>query len=194
MTKKLETYNDFHLYELLRIRSADSEAAFRVLYNRYSKKVYLYCRKILGNELLAEDVFQEIFIKLSQTADKNYEIQNFSSFLFRIARNLCLNAKKSMKHTVELDEYLYPAADDNRNYEEIKELVGAALEILPDDQKEAFVLQLFCGMSYDEISESMNVPVTTVRNWLVRSKTKLRKTLQPYFNNDSDGGAYYGKL
>ena len=54
----------------------------------------------------------------------------------------------------------------------------------PDDHREAVVLQLYNGYSYDEIGTMMNVPVTTVRNWVVRAKSKLRATLAPYFDND----------
>ncbi|GAB1370813.1 hypothetical protein MASR1M45_08750 [Candidatus Kapaibacterium sp.] len=57
------------------------------------------------------------------------------------------------------------------------------LELLPDMHKEAFILQAFQGLSYSEIAAVLDVPVTTVRNWIVRAKSKLREILLPYFES-----------
>jgi RNA polymerase sigma factor (sigma-70 family) len=66
---------------------------------------------------------------------------------------------------------------------ELIALLDVALEVLPDEQREALILQVYEDMSYQEIADFMNVPLTTVRNWVVRAKKRLRDELQQYWTD-----------
>jgi RNA polymerase sigma-70 factor (ECF subfamily) len=107
---------------------------------------------------------------------------NVPAFLLRIARNLCLNFKRDRgMRNVEFNELSVGVADKQVESRELAGLITMALELLPDDHREALVLQMYQGMSYEEIAAELQVPVSTVRNWVVRAKKKMREILAPYF-------------
>jgi RNA polymerase sigma-70 factor (ECF subfamily) len=66
---------------------------------------------------------------------------------------------------------------------ELIRILTVALEVLPDEQREALILQVYDDLSYQEIAEFMNVPLSSVRNWVVRAKKKLRDELQQYWSD-----------
>ena len=157
------------------------EQAFAELYARYSSRVYLYCRKIVGNETLAEDLFQEAFLLFLQHAYKGGEVRNVPAYLLRIARNVCLNSKRDTKHDgVEFEDFHAPSMDRPLESIELEGLIESAMDRLPVEHREAFVLQAYNGLSYQEIADLTNVPLTTVRNRVVRAKKKLRELLSSY--------------
>ena len=177
----LRAYPDTELYTLL-CDETRKEAAFTELYSRYSQRIYLYCRKILGDDQAARDIFQDTFIRFLNSADATRDMTNVPAFLLRIARNLCLNWKRDHgSRTVEFSELAIGTHDRQVESRELAGLITMALDLLPDDHREALVLQMYQGMSYEEIGEELNVPVSTVRNWVVRAKKKMREILAPYF-------------
>jgi RNA polymerase sigma-70 factor, ECF subfamily len=182
MKKNIQEYSDCELFDFLNQNSYLREAAFKELFNRYAKRIYSFCRKILANDRLAEDITQDTFLSLLKFCKESNQITNFPAFIFRIARNLCINQKK---HIIKYEEFLEDETlvynEFSQNNEELAKLIESALELLPEAHREAFCLQMYGGMSYTEIAEVHNVPVSTVRNWVVRAKVKLRKILMPYF-------------
>lgn len=182
MAEDLRTYSDVDLYYLLRTEGAERERAFAELYARHGQRVYLYCRKILGDSHAADDVFQDTFIRFLNSVQDERIMTNVPAFLLRIARNLCLNYKRDHKsNAVIFEDFHLPTADKQVESQEIARLISMALELLQDEYREALILQMYQGMSYDEIGEQLGVPVTTVRNWVVRAKKKMRDILAPYF-------------
>lgn len=177
----LQSYSDAELYAFLGNEKL-KERAFSELYGRYSQRVYLYCRKILGDDQAARDIFQDTFIRFLNSARDERDMTNVPAFLLRIARNLCLNFKRDRgMRNVEFNELSVGVADKQVESRELAGLITMALELLPDDHREALVLQMYQGMSYEEIAAELQVPVSTVRNWVVRAKKKMREILAPYF-------------
>ena len=88
--------------------------------------------------------------------------------------------------TVPLEDYHAIFEDSRIEAEETSKILQMSLDLLPKDQREALVLQVYGGLSYLEIAEVMGVPMTTVRNWIVRAKDKMRKIVAPYFQ-ESEG-------
>jgi len=159
----------------------DKEAGFTELYKRHSQRIYQYCRRFTGSNDIASDVLQETFLRFLASAERGAVMTNIPAFLLRIARNLCIDARKKQSQFIITSETIeLPAHDAPLESQELRHLLIAALDALPDDHKEAIVLQAYNGMSYQEISEATDVPVTTVRNWIVRGKKKLREILSPY--------------
>ena len=98
--------SDQKLYGMLRGAPQEREAAFRELYARHSSRVYLYCRKVMGPSEIAEDIFQQTFLRFLQSAETERVMTNLPAYLLRIARNLCLNHRKKMGNmTVPLEEF-----------------------------------------------------------------------------------------
>lgn len=158
-----------------------AEHAFRELYTRYSSRIYLYCRKVVGHNEAAEDLFQQTFLKLLQSAATERTMTNVPAFLLRIARNLCLHHKPHMGYaTVPLEEFQMPVEDVSLESRGLARLVTTALDLLAEEYREALVLQAYNGLSYKEIGEITGVPVSTVRNRVVRAERKIREILPPY--------------
>ena len=183
-----KSLNDSELYLLL-AEGKHKDLAFKEIYLRYSKRIYFYCKKMLGDEKTAEDVFQDVFIALLNTVERKSELENLKSYLFKIAGNLSLNIirknktrKLEYKDIFELDYYTKSDYQDNESVETAK-LINSALELLSEEYKQAFTLQMYFNMSYIEIAEITAVPISTVRNRVVRAKLKLRQILSPYFED-----------
>jgi RNA polymerase sigma-70 factor (ECF subfamily) len=185
MSKTIQHRTDIELYQAL--TSAERDEAFAELYRRHSNRVFLYCRRIMGDAALADDIFQDTFLSLLKTAEKGTQMENVPGYILRIARNHCLRAKERSRYMPEAMEDLeVPVMDLSVENKELAQVVNTALELLPEAHKEAFVLQMYNDLSYEEIGEVMNVPVSTVRNWVVRAKKKLRQILTPYMDSYRD--------
>lgn len=166
---------------MLRGDAPTKEGAFAELYARHSSRVWLYCLKIMGDQESANDMFQGTFLRFLQASEVDREMTNVPGFLLRIARNLCLNAKQKMRPiSVPFDELEVASEDQSLESKELTRLVSTALDLLPEEYREAFVLQVYNGLSYKEIGDVIDQPVSTVRNRVVRAKKKIREILAPY--------------
>lgn len=175
---------DVELYAAL--TSAQRDSAFGELYRRYGTRIYLYCRRILGDGVLADDMFQETFMSVLRSAESGTVVGNFPAYIHRIARNHCLRAKERRNQPVEFDEESMGVFDTSLERKELSQMISMAIELLPEHHREAFVLQMYDDLSYEQIGEVLDVPVTTVRNWVVRAKKKLRTVLSPYMDKVRD--------
>lgn len=181
MPPDLSRHTDAELCEMLRSDRAAKERAFTELYGRHSSRIWLYCRKVMGDAESASDMFQATFLRFLQSMEVEREMTNVPGFLLRIARNLCLNAREKMRPIpLPPNELRIPVEDDSLEAKELARLITTALDLLPEDQREAFVLQIYNGLSYKEIAEVIDRPVSTVRNRVVRAKQKIREILAPY--------------
>ena len=183
----LSKKNDKQLYDLIKNESGKiKEDAFAELYARYSKGIYAYCRRILGSDSLAEDVFQETFLSFLKTTEQQREMTNVQAFLLRIARNICLNTNRERRtKLISLDEFSFGVDDDRYEKSELSKIIVNAVELLSEEQKESVVLQLYYDMSYKEISDFLNLPISTIRNRITRGKQSIREVLAPYFEKDN---------
>jgi RNA polymerase sigma-70 factor (ECF subfamily) len=173
--------SDNELYQMLSREHAVREAAFAEIYQRHSGRIFSYCRKIIGSTAHADDIFQETFLTFLNTAGSERMMTNLPAYLLRIARHLCLEQKRHGSQSVPLEDFDIPVRESNSlEANELSKMISAALELVSDEQREAFVLQMEHDMSYQDIAETMEVPVTTVRNWIVRAKSKIRNILSPY--------------
>lgn len=175
---------DEELFQQLRSPNRqEAEAAFRELYARYAQRLYGYCARILGNRYDAQDVLQETFIRVWQSAQQERVMTNVPAFLLRIARNLCLNFKRDNRRTQEFDEELHdssasPVATVERA--ELSALLQWALTRLSMEYREALVLREQLGLAYAEIAELLGITETTAKVRVFRAKEKLRQILAPY--------------
>jgi RNA polymerase sigma factor (sigma-70 family) len=178
--------NDNELCEALRQGGESREHAFSELYRRYASRIYQYARRILNESTEAEDILQETFIKFLGVIDKETVIENVPAYLLRIARNQSLRTGSKKQITVPIEDYHSIFNEAPMEAEETSKILQMSLELLPKDQREALVMQVYGRLSYLEIADVMGVPMTTVRNWIVRAKDKMRKIVAPYFH-ESEG-------
>lgn len=176
--------SDSELYSCL--GSGDSGSAQYALaefYRRYSQRIYGYCRRIVGDNHAAEDLLQDAFMRLYESAKSNREIGHVSGYLFMIARNQCLNyrRKNNIKHT-PIEDFHLSSHDSPYEDRELLNLITASLELLPDSYREAFVLREYNGMSYVEIQDIIGESMEVVKIRIFRAKQRLRAILAPYLS------------
>jgi RNA polymerase sigma-70 factor (ECF subfamily) len=168
--------------KLIRRVQHGNTAAFGQLVTQYQQVVYNIAYRLTGNRQEAEDVAQEAFVKTYQALDRFDAQRPFEPWLYRIATNTALNWIKRRRPESELDEEIAPdSATPNPEVQAINtettERLRAAIASLPADYRAAIELRHFRGLSYREMSEALDVPLSDVKSWLFRARRMLRKTL-----------------
>ena len=138
MNNPIRTYTDEQLISAISSGDLTAESCFAEFYARYSRRVFLYCSRILEQRSIAEDVLQECFVDFLMYSRQTKKITNIPALLMRIARNRCLNLKRENKKiTIPIEEIELPDYTPEHNSEELAGLIAAALDILPDEFREA---------------------------------------------------------
>ncbi len=150
--------------------------AFNVLFRRYERKVFMYCMRVLLDEEMAHDAFQESFMRLYEHR-KSYDGRNFMVWFFTIIRNVCLNMRRNKKVTVPFETSVANEAPAKIYDVVLHEHVVAALNQLPIDYREALVLYEYDGYSYQEIADIIGVSIATVKIRIFRARKQLRTLL-----------------
>lgn len=177
-------YTDPDIALMLRFQKGD-EAAFEELVHKHTRALLNLVFRYLGDASRAEDVAQDIFVKVYRARMKYEPKAKFSTWLYRIAVNHCLNEIRAGKSRPSLgapvnDLLEHPAAEDpdaRLRQQELREAVKAAVDALPDNQRMAVLLSRYEDMSYDEIAETMGLSLEAVKSLLFRAKENLQKAL-----------------
>lgn len=182
MGQRFEEYSDSELFYMLCEDKHTAERAFSELFARHSSRIFAYCRRFIGNKEEAQDIFQETFIRFHQSASTERDMTNVPAYLLRIARNLCVNFKKREKQAVSYEDYMSVDFETETSAEktELLDLIKDALEVLPDEYKEPFILREYNGLSYNEIAEVTGQSLTSVKVRIHRAKQKIKDILAPY--------------
>jgi len=176
---------------MLRVKKGD-QSAFKLLVEKYQGPVTNLAYRLLLERAVAEEVAQEVFLKVFQAAPRYKPTAKFSTWLYRIATNVALNELKSAKRaqTVALNDAgqahtqpdhmtaSLPGPEEQLQRKEMAALIECALRSLPVRQRTAVVLHRFEELSYREIAESMDCTVEAVEALLSRAKTTLRDVLK----------------
>lgn len=173
--------------ELVR-RILDGEARlYATLVDRYQRRLYWSCLRLLGDPDESEDTVQETFVRAYTHLSGYDPTFRFYTWIFRIARNLCLNQLRrrrlwgflSLSRGSEAPEI--EASDDPAvevEGRQLAEALTACLQTLPSDQRECFELRHAEEFSYAEISRTLGIPAGTVMSRLSRAREKMRACLQ----------------
>lgn len=175
-----------------RARSGDSDA-FRVLVEQHSRAIFRLAFRMTGNEQDAEDVVQETFLRAYKQLDKYEARSSFSTWLFRIASNYSLDLIRMRKRhedrrergAEEEKDILQtipgnsPGPDRIVYSSQVQDRVNEALNELSPQERTAFVLRHFEGMSIDEIGEALGTGTNATKHSIFRAVQKLRKSLEP---------------
>lgn len=182
---------------MLRVR-ADEPGAFEELVGRYQHRLLAVMHHLCGHAQEAEDLAQEVFLRVYRARKDYHPKAKFSTWLFTIANNLALNAQRnrSRKPTVQLNvgdsgplgprpaENLLldrgPGPEKRLDREELAQVIQDALAQLNERQRMAVVLNKFEDMSYDEIGEVLGISTKAVKSLLSRARMQLKELLRPY--------------
>ena len=163
---------------------------FGLIIDRYEKKLYNYIMRStdITNEE-ADDLLQEIFIKVYKNIFEVSESVSFSSWIYRITHNHLIDyfRKNSKIEKVSLDDESYSFLINNiksdfdpkldLDKKEIKEIVQKALSKIRKEYREILVLKFIEDKSYDEISDNLRIPTATVGTLINRAKTEIKQNL-----------------
>ena len=176
-----------------RARSGDSDA-FRLLVEQHSRAIFRLAFRMTGNEQDAEDVVQETFLRAYKQLDRYEARSSFSTWLYRIASNYSLDLmrmrnrhesrrergtdeeNRDILQSIPLDT---PGPDRLMYGEEVKEKVNAAMNELSAQERTAFVLRHFEGLSIEEIGEALGTGANATKHSIFRAVQKLRRSLEP---------------
>ncbi len=170
------------LHSLLSDNKQTSDASFRCIYQRYASRVHSYCYKIIKDKQVADDIFQDTFIKFYQNVRIEKMKVSLLSFLLRIARNLSLNAirDEKTKHTNYTVDYSYSIIEEFANTN--LQVIQKAIESLELKYREPLVLRLYDGLEYDEIAEVLDITTENARKRVFRAKQQIKVILKPYYD------------
>ncbi len=170
-----------------RARDGDADA-FRLLVERHSRSIFRVAWRMTGNEHDADDVVQETFLRAYRQIDGFEERANFSTWLHRIAVNCSLDLLRARqrhdKQYTTSDELLdaasgAPEPDRVVLSAEVQRQVAAAMKLLSDNERTAFVLRHFEGMPVEEIGKTLGIQVNAAKHTIFRAVRKLRDSLEP---------------
>jgi RNA polymerase sigma-70 factor, ECF subfamily len=157
--------------------------AFNELFDHYGKRLFRFSMGYLKSELDAEEVVQEVFIKIWNNREELSVQKSFESYLFTIAKNGILNTIRKSKSEQAYLQYakLHPEKnvllDDELNFRELEKAYQAAIEKLSPRRKVIFLLSREQSLSNAEIAEKMNISVKTVENQMTSALSEIRKHL-----------------
>ncbi len=180
-----------------RARAGDPDA-FRLLVERHSKAIFRLAYRMTGNEHDADDVVQEAFLRTYRQLARFEERANFGTWVHRIAVNCALDLLRSRgridRHyggDPEEAEMSRGAATRDPQPDrlllsaELRDQVAVAMERLSGNERTAFVLRHFEGMSVEEISTTLGIQVNAAKHTIFRAVRKLRQSLEPFVRSSA---------
>jgi len=182
---------------MLRYRDGDVRA-FELLVTRHRKALFNFILRFVRDTAAAEDVTQETFLRLVKGADAYERQAKFTTWLYTIARNLCVDAARRGKHrkAASLDAPLgdedgsaslldlvpdgAAGVDRQAQSRELAVRLRQAIEALPDEQREIFLLREVADLQFNEIANVIGCPENTVKSRMRYALEKLREALEEY--------------
>jgi RNA polymerase sigma-70 factor (ECF subfamily) len=173
---------------MLRVQKGDLDA-FETIYNRFHEPVFHFILRLVKERTLAEDLLQETFLRILRERKGYRKIAQFSTYLFTIARNLCLDALKAWerKHVLSnKEDYVESAMDPSKGPSEImeeteiREIVQREIHELPRDQREVLLLSKYSGLTHEEIAQIVESTPDAVKQKVYRAMLSLRQKLKKF--------------
>ncbi len=172
---------------MLDLLRSGNHKALGQLYNRYHQHLLRYCTRLLKNEQSAEDIVQNVFLKLQIGQQSIRNGQSLQSWLFTVARNEALSSIKKIK-TINADETIVWDGDtpeDEFVAKERKDVIEIVLQRLHAPFREVILLREYEHLSYEEIAGITGTTVSSVKSRLFKARKALIEKLKPYFSERS---------
>lgn len=178
---------------MLHVKATGDHDAFAELVERHQNLIVGTVAKMLGNPSEAEDLAQQVFLRLWKSRNRYQPSAKFTTFLFTITRNLVFNEtrRKSRRkessldqqkdeHDLELPANPNHTPDQQNLNAELRSAIDQAIESLPEKQRLAVILRRYQNMPYEEIATVLELTVPAVKSQLFRARTTLRESLAGY--------------
>ena len=191
----VRTEEDAEDVRLMELVSAGDSAAFEQLVERHQRLVIGTVGRMLGNNSDAEDIAQQVFVRVWKSAKRYVPRAKFTTWLLKITRNLVFNElRRRSRHgqvplKSETEEEERPIRDEHAMgpdasllEQELQKHIDAAIAALPETQRLAVILRRYEELSYEEIAETLDQSVSAVKSLLFRARTELRTSLQRYLS------------
>jgi RNA polymerase sigma-70 factor, ECF subfamily len=170
------------------------EGAFRVLFERHTRAMVSFCHHFVRDAARAEELAQDVFVKLYRASDRYRPSARFKTFLYRIASNHCLNELRRGEHSARAAEgrageepadpdavaSQVPTPEASAEGAALERAVAALLERLPEKQRAALVLCRLEGLSYQEIADVLDTSVAAVKSLVHRATVTAADVLAPF--------------
>ncbi len=181
--------------DLMRRIAVGDTVAFEKLVEFHQHAVVGTVARMLGNPSDAEDVAQQVFVRVWRSAPRYQPTAKFTTWLFTIARNLVFNElrRRQRKPSTSLDEREAllpggtsvdgnPLPDETILHGEMERMVEAAIQRLPEKQRLAVVLRRYQELPYEEIGAILGLSLPAVKSLLFRARVQLKEDLQKYLD------------
>ncbi len=183
--------------ELMTLCREEDGRALEVLFRRFQHPIFNFCLRFLRDPGKADDVLQETFLRLYSSRRSWEPTAKFSSWVFRIARNLCVDeVRRYWNRQVFPESQLASSGDDVADFmdsqegrsvdprdsldqEKIGRMIAEAIAQLSDEQREVMILHKYQGLSYPEIGEILHITPESVKQRAYRAHLRLREMLEP---------------
>lgn len=181
-----------------RFQSGDTDA-FVLLFNRYSTHLINFANRFLFSQEESEDAAQEVLLRIHSAKDRYDVSRPFRPWLFSIASRLISNRLRQKKrhplvslfHSTEDDdsppvdppEQRRHGPEQNMENQHLAALIQSSLALLPENQRTAVILARFEDMTNEEIAQTMETSVSSVKSLLFRAKQTLKNALKPFIQN-----------
>lgn len=155
---------------------------FTLIYNRYKSGVFYYIYKMINDKMHSEDIVQNVFLKFYQNLEVIREKNSITAWLYTTARNEIYEflRRKKRKPFFETDLTEMNAGTDiplEYEFKELKTIIAAELAVMPEEQREVYLLKEYSELSYREMSEILGIEEGLVKSRLFKVRQKLIKRL-----------------
>jgi RNA polymerase sigma-70 factor (ECF subfamily) len=181
---------------MLRVKRGD-RAAFTELVTKYQQPVMNFIHRTLRDETEAEDLAQNVFLQVYKSRARYQQTAKFSTWLFTIARNLCLNEiRRRSRHPAESLEQTQIENDDQPRLQiedhavilppeillhgELSQKIAEAVAALPENQRSAILLCQQEDLSYEDIAKILGCSLSATKSLIHRGRETLKEMLKPY--------------
>lgn len=181
--------------ELMQRAGKGDEAAFETLIERHQNLVVGTVAKMLGDASTAEDLAQEVFVRVWQSAPRYVPTAKFTTWLLTITRNLVFNESRRrsraslvpMEHddgtARDISDAKTRGPDADMEKRELQEAIDSAIALLPEQQRMALILRRYEDMPYEEIAVVLETTIPSVKSLLFRAREELRAKLSRFLES-----------
>ena len=183
---KITTADLYDERKTIQLLSEGSEYAFSLIFDRYRQKVYSVAWNFSNTSDMAEEVVQDVFLRVWLKRREITGVQNLESYLFILTRNLLFDKLKSRSYETmarkacDTTSLSVNDTDHALRHRECQELIMEAVNRLPQRQKEIYQMAKISGLSHESIAQELHLSHLTVKKHMAVALKSIRKYLQKY--------------
>ena len=180
----MQTDGRYNEKEVLELLAKGSSQGFAHLFERYRPRIYSVAMRFLKSTELADEVVQDVFVKIWKGREGLVRIHNFEAYLFTMTRNLIFDGLKRLAEEAEAKKDLARSvpyaegADHSMIEKQYEELLQEAVDLLPPKQRQVFRLAKVEGLSHQAIAEQLQISKLTVKTHMAKALQTIRQNLQ----------------